>query len=98
MELINGIQIEVTEITIKKNNLLNRRDIFKFKRLLFIGDVLAVSEENYLVTSNYVNCSALFIENEGWIKVVEPFEDLKEIHSKWWYAKTSEVSDISPAS
>ena len=88
MELINGIQIEVTQIVIKRNSLLNKRFICEFKRRLFIGDILSVSEESYLVESYYKDCSGLYVETEGWIKVKEPFNEIAPLHSEWWRVKT----------
>ena len=52
METINDLQIEVTQIVIKRNSLLNRRDIFEFKRRLFVSHIVSVTEENYLVNNN----------------------------------------------
>lgn len=91
MELINGIQIEVTEITIKKQSLLNKRSVFFFKRKVFLGDIKGVSEENYLVENNYSKCTALNIEDEGWVKIREPYDEICAVHSEWWRVKTSEA-------
>lgn len=98
MELINGIQIEVTEITIKKQSLLNKRNVFFFKRRIFLADIKGVSEENYLVENNYSRCASLYIEDEGWIKIREPFDEVSAIHSEWWRAKTSESLNAEPTS
>lgn len=93
MELINGIQIEVTEITIKKQSLLNKRSVFFFKRKVFLGDIKGVSEENYLVENNYSKCTALNIEDEGWVKIREPYDEVCAVHSEWWRLKTSEAPE-----
>jgi len=84
MKVINDIQLEVTQIIIKKNNLLGRRDICPFKRTIFITKILSVSEETYLVENNYVRCSALYMDDEGWIKVKENYSELSEMHSDWF--------------
>jgi hypothetical protein len=84
MRVINDIQLEITQIIIKKNNLLSRRDICLFKRIIFITKILSVSEETYLVENNYVKCSALYLDDEGWIKVKDNYTDLSEMHSDWF--------------
>ena len=90
MELINDIQIEVTEIVIKKVQILDKRTVFFFKRRIFVGDILGVSEESYLVENNFSKCSALYVENEGWIKVRDLYTELSELHSDWWRLKVEE--------
>ena len=89
MELINDIQIEVTEIVIKKVQILDKRTVFFFKRRIFMGEIQGVSEESYLVENNFSKCAALYVDNEGWIKVRESFTELAELHSEWWQRKTS---------
>ena len=84
MKVINDIQLEVTQIIIKKNNLLGRRDICPFKRIVFISKILSVSEETYLVENNYVKCSALYLDDEGWIKVKDNYTELSEFQSEWF--------------
>ena len=84
MRVINDIQLEVTQIIIKKNNLLGRRDICSFKRTIFITKILSVSEETYLVENNYMKCSALYMDDEGWIKVKDNYTELSEMHSDWF--------------
>ena len=91
MDLINDIQIEVTEIVIKKVQILDKRTVFFFKRRIFMADVLGVSEETYLVENNFSKCCALYIENEGWIKVRESYLELSELHSEWWRLKVAEI-------
>lgn len=90
MDLINDIQIEVTQVTIRKNNLLNQRRIFFHKRLVFMGNVEAVGEESYMVENNYVKCGVLMMMSGEWIKVKESYEELKKAHSDWWNAKSKE--------
>ncbi len=90
MEIINDIQIEVSQVIIKKNNLLNRRDICFFKRTIFISKILSVSEETYLVENNYVKCSALYLDDEGWIKIKENYQEIASLHSKWYDANVKE--------
>ena len=87
MELINDIQIEVTEIVIKKVQLLDKRTVFFFKHRVFVGDILRVSEESYLVENNFSKCSAIYLEGEGWIKIKEPYIEISELHSDWWKRK-----------
>lgn len=84
MELINDIQIEVTQVVIKKNNLLGVRHINFFKRTVFISKIVSVSEENYLVENKYSKCSAIFLVDEGWIKIKEPYQELASLHSEWF--------------
>jgi len=84
MELINDIQIEVTEIRIKVQPIVLKRVICHFKRMIFLSDIKSVSEENYLVENYYTKCSGLYITDEGWIKVKEPYNELQSIHSDWW--------------
>lgn len=84
MKVINDIQLEVTQIIIKKNDLLGRRDICLFKRRLFISKIIDISEETYLVENNYMKCSALYVEHEGWIKVKDNYTELSEFHSDWF--------------
>ena len=84
MELINEIQIEVTEIRIKIQPIILKRKVCEFKRRVFVSDIKSISEENYLVENNYTKCSGIFIQEEGWIKVKESFAELSEIHSEWW--------------
>jgi hypothetical protein len=93
MELINEIQIEVTQVIIKKNNLLNRRDICLFKRTIFISKILSVSEENYLVENNYAKCSAIHLFDEGWIKIKEPYQELATMHSEWFNANINKSEE-----
>jgi len=95
MEIINDIQIEVTQVIIKKNNLLNRRDICLFKRTIFISKIVSVSEETYLVENNYVKCSALYIDDEGWIKIKENYTEISQLHSKW-FDETVKKSEQNP--
>ena len=84
MELINDIQIEVTEIRIKIQPIILKRKVCEFKRRVFVSDIKSISEENYLVENNYTKCSGIFIQEEGWIKVKEPYNELTDIHSEWW--------------
>jgi hypothetical protein len=94
MKVINDIQLEVTQIIIKKNNLLGRRDICSFKRTIFITKILSVSEETYLVENNYKGCSALYLDDEGWIKVKDSYTELSEIHSDWFDRSVKASEDI----
>jgi len=94
MRVINDIQLEVTQIIIKKNNLLGRRDICSFKRTIFITKILSVSEETYLVENNYVKCSALYMDDEGWIKVKDSYIELSEMHSDWFDRSVKASEDI----
>jgi hypothetical protein len=84
MELINGIQIEVTQIQIKKNQLLGKRSIFKFKRLIFVSSILSIKQDNYMVNQNYADCTTLILNTNEWVKVIEPYEDINPIYVKWW--------------
>jgi len=84
MELINGIQIEVTQIQIKKNQLLNKRSIFKFKRLIFVSSILSIKQDNYMVNQNYADCTTLVLDTNEWVKVVESYEDINPIFIQWW--------------
>ena len=84
MELINGIQIEVTQIQIKKNQLLNKRSIFKFKRLIFVSSILSIKQDNYMVNQNYADCTTLVLDTNEWVKVSESYEDINPIFIQWW--------------
>ena len=95
MKVINDIQLEITQIIIKKNNLLSRRDICLFKRIIFITKILSVSEETYLVENNYVKCSALYLDDEGWIKVKENYTEISEMHSDWFDRSVKESEEKS---
>ncbi len=94
METINDLQIEVTQIVVKKHSLLNRRDIFEFKRRLFISHIVSITEENYLVNNNYSKCSCIITSDEE-IKVKEPYNELAELHSAWFKesVESSEAHD-----
>jgi len=83
METINDLQIEVTQIVIKRNSLLNRRDIFEFKRRLFVSHIVSVTEENYLVNNNYSKCTGILLSDEI-LKVKEPYSEIAELHSQWF--------------
>ena len=93
MEAIYDLQVEVTQIIIKKNNLLNRRDINFFKRTVFISKIQSVSEENYLVENNYTKCSAIHLIDEGWIKIREPYKEIATLHSEWFYENVKKMQD-----
>lgn len=93
MELINDIQLEVTQVTIRKNNLLNQRRIFFHKRLVFMGNVDSVGEDSYLIENNYVKCGVLMMASGEWIKVKESYDELKNVHSTWWSTKTIDKED-----
>lgn len=84
MELINGIQIEVTQIQIKKNQLLNDRNVFPFKRVIFMSQIVSVKEDNYLVNNNYAKCSTLILDTNEWVKVKEPYNELNALYIQWW--------------
>lgn len=84
MEIINDLQIELTQITIRTNTLLNKRRIFFHKRLVFIANIEDVGEESYLHENNYVSCGVVIMKSGEWIKVKESYEDLKKIHSDWF--------------
>lgn len=84
MELINGIQLPVTQIRIKKNQLLGKRTAFDFKRTLFMSQIVSVTEDNYLVNSNYTACTALILDTNEWVKIKEPFEIVNKLHIDWW--------------
>lgn len=98
MELINGIQIEVTEIRTKKHSLLDKRNVFFFKRTIFLAHIRGVAEENYLVENNYSRCASLYVEDEGWIKIRESFDEVSKIHSDWWKVRASDPSTPEPTS
>ena len=68
MELINDIQIEVTEIRIKIQPIILKRKVCEFKRRIFVSDIKSISEENYLVENNYTKCSGIFIRKKGGLK------------------------------
>ena len=84
MELINDIQIEVTQIIIRNNTLLNKRRIFEFKRLVFISHIDEVGEEAYLVENNYTSCGVIMMKSAEWIKTKESYSELKKLHTDWW--------------
>lgn len=90
MEVLNEIQIEVTSITIRTNNLLNKRKIFFHKRLIFLANIDEVGEESYLHENNYLSCGVLMMKSGEWIKVKESYEELKKIHSEWFKEAISE--------
>jgi hypothetical protein len=84
MELINGIQIEVTQIQAKIHNLSDRR-IFKFKRLLFMSQILSIKQDVYFSEDNeWVRCSSLVLDTNEWIKVSEKYNQLNPIFIQWW--------------
>lgn len=91
MELINGIQTEVTQIVIRKNSLTGKRYVFYFKRLVFMANIEDVGEEKYLVENNYCNCGVLIMKSGEWIKVKEQYLDLREIHSNWWKKEVEQL-------
>lgn len=90
MELINDIQLEVTQIIIKKNSLMNKRNVFKFKRVVFMANIESVGEDNYKVDSNYTACGLLLMKDGEWIKTKESFEEIKAIYCDWYNQRTVE--------
>ena len=94
MELINDIQIEVTQMVIRTNSLLGKRRIFEFKRLIFMANIDEVGEEAYLVENNYNTCGVLMLKSGEWIKVKESYEELKSIHTAWWKRSAEESERI----
>lgn len=91
MEAINDLQIEVTQIVIRKNLLLNTRRVFKFKTSVFIADIARPSEEVYLAENNYITCGCLIMKDGEIIKTVEPYRELAEIHSEWFKRSVDEL-------
>lgn len=84
MEPINDLQIEVTQIVIKRNSLLNMRRVFKFKTRVFIANIDRPSEEVYLAENNYITCGCLIMKDGEVIKTVESYKELSELHSQWF--------------
>lgn len=96
MELINDIQIEVSEVVVKNFSILGNRNVFFFKRLLFMGDIKEISEDAYLDSENKIKkCRRLIFDNGTYIKVSDKYEDLKELHSDWWNRKVKDVNEGS---
>lgn len=83
MELINDIEIEVTQISIRLQKIVDKRRIFYFKRLILMDDVESISEEAYLVENNYASCGCIILKSGEWLKTKEPYEELKKIYSEW---------------
>ncbi len=98
METINDIQIEVTQIVPRKNNVLGERRVFKFKRRIFIANIDSPTEECYLKEHNYITCGALIMKDGEVIKTMELYPELAEIHSRWFKESldASESSELTP--
>jgi hypothetical protein len=92
MEIINDIQIEVTQIIIFKHSLMNKREVFSLKRLLFLANIDDVLEYKYLTNNSFMNCSAIVMKSGEWIKCKEDYSDLKDV-IKLWYEKANENKD-----
>jgi hypothetical protein len=41
-----------------------------------------------------MRCSALYLDDEGWIKVKENYTELSEIHSDWFDRSVKASEDI----
>ncbi len=94
MELIGKYQIEVTTIVIRKNDLMNKRRIDFFKRLIFFSQITDVIEYSYLCENYYTSCSVLVLQSGEWLKVKDDYNDLKKAHSNW-YEHNTQSNDSS---
>ena len=89
MNVINDIQVEVTQIVILKNELLNKRNVFAFKRTLFIAEIKRIMEHKYLVENNYSSCSMIVLEDEIF-KVKDDYIELQKLWVDWWGSRPKE--------
>jgi len=78
------LQIEVTEIVIRKNEVLGKRRIDFFKRLLFFSNIEDVMEYSYQHEHYYNSCSGIMLKSGQFLKVKENYEDIKEKLVKWY--------------
>jgi len=78
MIIINNLQIEITQIIVRTNNLLNKRIIDNFKRRLWIENISDTSEYSYRVEANYVKCGCLIMGDGERILTKESYEELAE--------------------
>lgn len=82
MKVINGIQLEITQIIIRVNSLMNKRQIEELKRRVWIEQIKDTCEYSYRVEVNYVKCGCLIMENNEWIKTKESYEELNDTLEK----------------
>jgi len=84
MEVINEIQLEVTQIAIFNNNLAGKKTVKRFKRLIFMNDIKDVAEYCYFLTGGCYNCSAVTFRDGSWFKISEDYNDLKRCLIDWY--------------
>ena len=78
MNVIGNIQVEVTQIVVRTNNLLNKRKIDNFRRRVWIENILDTSEYSYRVEANYLECGCLIMDSGERILTKESYEELSE--------------------
>ncbi len=90
MLAVGKYQLEVTQIVIRKNELMNKRFIDTFKRTVFINEIESVSEYTYRVEQNYNQCSVLIMRSGEWIKVKDDYLELRNFINEWNETNTQE--------
>ena len=86
MRLINNLQLEFTQIIIRTNSLLNKRQIEELRRRVWIEEIKDTCEYSYRVEVNYVKCGCLIMESGEWIKTKESYDELNEVLEKYYKA------------
>lgn len=82
MKLINNLQVEVTQIVVRTNELLNKRIIDFFKRRVWIENIADTSEYSYRAEVYYIGCGCLIMNDGEIIKTKESYEELSETLNK----------------
>lgn len=89
MKVVNDLQLEITQIIIRTNTLLNKRQIDQMRRRVWIEEIKDTAEYSYRVDANYVKCGCLIMESGERIKTKEGYDELNECLEKI-YAKNIE--------
>jgi len=83
MEIINEIQLEVTQIAVFNNNLAGKI-VKKFKRLIFLNDIKDVAEYCYFNTGRCYACSSITLRDGSWFKTDDDYKEIKQVLTDWY--------------
>lgn len=95
MEIINENQIEVNCIRIMNFSLMAKRDVFRARRTLFLAQISEITESKYMDEDNNIKKCRVIIKTDGeWIRVADSYDELRKVHSDWWFASPESVKEI----